>query len=176
MPCACRRRSRLRGICLYTRPTRTLAVAPALNGTIRSVRDLKGHTVGVSAPGSASHQILNFLLVSNGLSPDDVSTGLGRHVGQLGGRSRARQGGRGGFDCECDYMSKSDSPRSDFLRIRVHRTVRGGCSVQRSSLARVSWPKTTGSKSNDDTARAARRAVKRACNGCVIILRNRCAR
>jgi NitT/TauT family transport system substrate-binding protein len=29
--------------------------------------------VGVSAPGSATHQFLNFLLVSNGLSPDDVS-------------------------------------------------------------------------------------------------------
>jgi NitT/TauT family transport system substrate-binding protein len=35
---------------------------------------LKGHTVGVSAPGSASHQVLNFLLVGNGLSPHDVST------------------------------------------------------------------------------------------------------
>lgn len=65
----------LRGILVvYARPTVALAVAPAVSGTIRSVRDLKGHTVGVSAPGSASHQILNFLLVENGLSPDDVST------------------------------------------------------------------------------------------------------
>ena len=59
---------------LYTRPTAALAVAPSLSSTIRTIHDLKGRTVGVSAPGSASHQILNFLLVSNGLSPDAVST------------------------------------------------------------------------------------------------------
>lgn len=66
---------RVRGFLLvYKRPSSALAVAPAAAGTIRTVRDLKGHTVGVSAPGSASHQILNFLLVTNGLMPDDVST------------------------------------------------------------------------------------------------------
>ena len=59
---------------LYTRPTAALAVTPSLSSTMRTVRDLKGRTIGVSAPGSASHQILNFLLVSNGLSPDAVST------------------------------------------------------------------------------------------------------
>jgi NitT/TauT family transport system substrate-binding protein len=65
----------LRGfLVLYARPSAAVAVAPARRGTIRSVRDLKGRTVGVSAPGSASHQILNFLRVENGLSPDDVST------------------------------------------------------------------------------------------------------
>jgi len=58
----------------YTRPTAALAVAPALSGTIRTIGDLKGRTIGVSAPGTASHQILNALLVSNGLSPADVST------------------------------------------------------------------------------------------------------
>jgi NitT/TauT family transport system substrate-binding protein len=59
---------------LYTRPTAALAVAPSLKSTIRTIHDLKGRTVGVTAPGSASHQILNFLLVANGLSPDAVST------------------------------------------------------------------------------------------------------
>lgn len=58
---------------LYTRPLVAVAVAPELNGKIRSIADLKGHTVGVSAPGSASHQFLNFLLESGGLSPSDVS-------------------------------------------------------------------------------------------------------
>jgi len=59
---------------LYLRPTAALAVAPSRIGSVRSVSDLKGRTVGVSALGSASHQILNFLLVSNGLTPDAVST------------------------------------------------------------------------------------------------------
>jgi len=58
---------------LYTRPLVAIAVAPDLNGKIRSIADLRGHTVGVSAPGSASHQFLNFLLESAGLSPNDVS-------------------------------------------------------------------------------------------------------
>jgi NitT/TauT family transport system substrate-binding protein len=59
---------------LLTRPATALAVAPALSGTIRTIRDLGGHTVGVSTPGSWTHQFLNFLLVTNGLSPEDVST------------------------------------------------------------------------------------------------------
>ena len=58
---------------LYTRPLVAVAVAPELNGMIRSIADLKGHTVGVSAPGSASHQFLNFQLESAALSPNDVS-------------------------------------------------------------------------------------------------------
>lgn len=59
---------------LYTRPTAALAVAPAQRSRIRAVSDLKGRTVGVTAPGSASHQILNYLLVSGGVSADAVST------------------------------------------------------------------------------------------------------
>ena len=59
---------------LLTRPATALAVAPALSGSIRTIRDLRGHTVGVSTPGSWTHQFLNFLLVTNGLSPEDVST------------------------------------------------------------------------------------------------------
>jgi NitT/TauT family transport system substrate-binding protein len=59
---------------LYIRPTVALAVAPSQSSRIRTLSDLKGRTVGVSAPGSASHQILNSLLVANGLSPNAVST------------------------------------------------------------------------------------------------------
>ena len=59
---------------LYTRPSAALVVTPALSGTIRTIRDLKGRTVGISTPGSWTHQFLNFLLVRDGLSPADVST------------------------------------------------------------------------------------------------------
>jgi NitT/TauT family transport system substrate-binding protein len=65
----------VRGFLLvYTRPTAVLAVAPGQSRRLRSVGDLKGRTVGVSAPGSASHQILNFVLATSGLPPDAVST------------------------------------------------------------------------------------------------------
>jgi NitT/TauT family transport system substrate-binding protein len=59
---------------VYTRPAAVLAVTPASSGTIRTIRDLKGRTVGVTTPGSWTHQFLNFLLVTDGLSPADVST------------------------------------------------------------------------------------------------------
>ena len=58
----------------FTRPTVVLAVAPSMSGTIHSIRDLKGRAIGVTSPGSSSHQILNHLLRTNGISPDDVST------------------------------------------------------------------------------------------------------
>lgn len=44
-------------------------VSPA----IASIPDLNGKTVGVSAPGSSTHMFLNYLLVTHGLKPDDVS-------------------------------------------------------------------------------------------------------
>jgi NitT/TauT family transport system substrate-binding protein len=40
---------------------------------IASIEGLKGKTVGVSAPGSSTHMFLNYLLVTHGLKPDEVS-------------------------------------------------------------------------------------------------------
>lgn len=58
----------------YTRPTVALVVAPPMAGKIRHIRDLKGRRVGVASLGSAGHQVLNYLLGSDGLRPEDVST------------------------------------------------------------------------------------------------------
>jgi len=57
---------------LATRPTMALAVAPARRGAIRTPADLKGRIVGVSAPGSATHQFLEYLLSTNGIASADV--------------------------------------------------------------------------------------------------------
>jgi NitT/TauT family transport system substrate-binding protein len=59
---------------LQERPILSLVVAPAMNGKIRSIHDLKGRHIGVPAPGSFPHQFVNFLLASQGLTPQDVST------------------------------------------------------------------------------------------------------
>jgi NitT/TauT family transport system substrate-binding protein len=40
---------------------------------VARIEDLKGKTVGVSAPGSSTHMFLNYLLVTHGLKPEDVS-------------------------------------------------------------------------------------------------------
>jgi NitT/TauT family transport system substrate-binding protein len=47
-----------------------VAASPGIN----RIEDLKGRTVGVSAAGSSTHLLLNHLLVTHGLKPDDAST------------------------------------------------------------------------------------------------------
>jgi NitT/TauT family transport system substrate-binding protein len=59
-------------------PAIVLAVRSDLAGEVRGIADLKGRKVGVSAPGSSTHFFLNYLLVKNGLKPQDVSAiGIG---------------------------------------------------------------------------------------------------
>lgn len=41
--------------------------------SVGRIEDLKGKTIGVSAPGSSTHMFLNYLLVKHGMKPDDVS-------------------------------------------------------------------------------------------------------
>jgi NitT/TauT family transport system substrate-binding protein len=59
-------------LALNSRPAVAFAVAPSAREKIHTVRDLKGRRVGISSPGSVTHQFLNFFLVSNGLLPTDV--------------------------------------------------------------------------------------------------------
>ena len=49
-------------------------VAVSAKPEIKRIEDLKGKVVGVSAPGSSTHLFLNYLLVTHGLKPSDVST------------------------------------------------------------------------------------------------------
>lgn len=59
-------------------PGVVVAVSPATKRRITNVADLKGAVVGVSAPGSATHMFLNYLLHKHGLSANDVSlAGIG---------------------------------------------------------------------------------------------------
>jgi len=43
------------------------------SGEIKDVKDLKGKKIGVTAPGSSTNFMVNYMLVQNGLKPDDVS-------------------------------------------------------------------------------------------------------
>lgn len=65
-------------------PGLALVVSPGTSRKISSIRDLAGSTVGVSAPGSSTHLLLNHLLVRNGLQPDSVSAvGVGMAAGAV---------------------------------------------------------------------------------------------
>jgi NitT/TauT family transport system substrate-binding protein len=63
-------------------PGIVLAVAKAQAGEIKSVVDLKGKKIGVTAPGSSTQLTVSYLLAKAGLSTDDVSI-----VGVGGGAS-----------------------------------------------------------------------------------------
>jgi NitT/TauT family transport system substrate-binding protein len=61
-------------------PGLVLVVSPAHSGEIKSVKDLAGKKVGVSAPGSSTDFFLKYLLKKNGLDPASASVigvGLG---------------------------------------------------------------------------------------------------
>lgn len=54
------------------RPNAAIVATP--QSKIRTVADLKGRRVGISSPGSPTQLLLNYVLVSHGLSPDDITT------------------------------------------------------------------------------------------------------
>jgi NitT/TauT family transport system substrate-binding protein len=58
---------------LIDRPGYVLVIAPASKRRARSVKDLEGGLIGVSSPGSGSHNFANFVLNKNGVSPGNVS-------------------------------------------------------------------------------------------------------
>ncbi|WP_210483545.1 ABC transporter substrate-binding protein [Microvirga antarctica] len=65
-------------------PGVVLAVTKAFAPNYKSVRDLVGKNVGVSAPGSATHSFLNLFLAKSGIKPDQVGViGIGNTAGAL---------------------------------------------------------------------------------------------
>jgi NitT/TauT family transport system substrate-binding protein len=65
-------------------PDVAIGVATAKLDSYKSPADLKGMTVGVTAPGSSTHIILSHFLVQNGLKPTDVAiVGVGATAGAV---------------------------------------------------------------------------------------------
>jgi NitT/TauT family transport system substrate-binding protein len=54
-------------------PQITVAISSKLAANYKSPKDLKGLKVGVSAPGSSTNMVVNYLLSKGGLKPTDVS-------------------------------------------------------------------------------------------------------
>lgn len=71
----------LQAFVVYDRyPGLALVVSPKETATIKSVKDLAGKAVGVSAPGSSTDFFLKYLLSKNGVDPNSVGVvgvGLG---------------------------------------------------------------------------------------------------
>jgi NitT/TauT family transport system substrate-binding protein len=75
------KKQELQAFVVYDRyPGLVLVVSPSHNGEIKSIKDLAGKKVGVSAPGSSTDFFLKYLLKKNGLDPTSASVigvGLG---------------------------------------------------------------------------------------------------
>jgi len=64
-------------------PQITVAISTKLASKYKSPKDLKGLKVGVSAPGSSTNMVVNYLIAQGGLKPTDISiigTGAGASV------------------------------------------------------------------------------------------------
>jgi NitT/TauT family transport system substrate-binding protein len=75
------KKQELQAFVVYDRyPGLVLVVSPSHNAEIKSIKDLAGKKVGVSAPGSSTDFFLKFLLKKNGVDPAGVAVigvGLG---------------------------------------------------------------------------------------------------
>src|SRR3954471_7560069 len=75
------KKQELQSFVVYDRyPGLVLVVSPSHNGEIKSVKDLAGKKVGVSAPGSSTDFFLKYMLKKNGLDPAGtavIGVGLG---------------------------------------------------------------------------------------------------
>jgi len=75
------KKQELQAFVVYDRyPGEVLVVSPAHTGEIKSIRDLAGKKVGVTAPGSSTDFFLKYLLKKNGLDPAGTSV-IGVGVG-----------------------------------------------------------------------------------------------
>ncbi|CAN0504425.1 unnamed protein product, partial [Phaeothamnion confervicola] len=59
-------------------PGFALVVSPKQSATVKSVKDLAGKKVGVSAPGSSTHFFIKYMLTKAGVDPESVAyVGIG---------------------------------------------------------------------------------------------------
>jgi NitT/TauT family transport system substrate-binding protein len=71
-------------VCTFNAPGLVLGVTKAFAPSYKSITDLKGKTVAISAPGSASDNFLKLLLSRAGMKADDVSVvGVGNAMGAV---------------------------------------------------------------------------------------------
>src|SRR6202023_3088531 len=79
------KKQELQSFVVYDRyPGLVLVVAPSHNGEIKSIKDLAGKKIGVSAPGSSTDFFLKYLLKKNGVDAAGVAVigvGLGATAG-----------------------------------------------------------------------------------------------
>ncbi|MBB3268142.1 NitT/TauT family transport system substrate-binding protein [Azospirillum sp. OGB3] len=91
-------------------------------GTIKSIKELKGKKIGVTAPGSSTNFMVNYLLTQHGMTPEDVS-----FIGVGGGPSAVAAVKRGEIDAiaNLDPVISQLEADGDVTTIADTRTEKG---------------------------------------------------
>lgn len=143
-------------------PGMALVVSPATRRSIATVEDLRGAVVGVSAPGSGTHHLLNYVLHQHGLSPDDVSVA---GIGLSGTAVAAMENGKVDASVMLEPALSQLQKRTGDLRFLVDtRTTEGVTEVfgTKDYPAIALYARSTWLAKNSKTARGLAAAVTRA--------------
>jgi NitT/TauT family transport system substrate-binding protein len=108
----------------------------------KAVTDLKGLTIGVTAPGSSTHQALSYLFVKAGLKTDDfVPVGIGNTAGAVAAVRYGKVDAMLGVDPTVTILQREGSARVlvDLRSVDSSRAAVGGSYPEGSLLARTDY-------------------------------------
>lgn len=121
---------KLRAIVLMGRaPQIVLGVNPKTMAGFKSVADLKGRKIGVTAPGSSTNVMTNFVLAKAGLKPGDVSIiGVGAGNGAVAAMRSGQVDALSNLDPVISLLARSNDIRiiSDTRIVAESERVFGG--------------------------------------------------
>jgi NitT/TauT family transport system substrate-binding protein len=137
-----------------------LGISKAKTAEWKSLKDLKGMKVGVTAPGSSTHMAVQNIAVKNGLKPDDFSAiGVGASAGAVAAMKRGSIDAISNLDpvitkleSEGDIVIVADTPTAKGMRDVYGGAYHAGC-----IYAPAEWI-----KKNPNTAQAVVNAMVRA--------------
>ncbi len=141
-------------------PGNVVITSPQASDKIRTIRDLKGASVGVSDLGSQSHLVLNFLLVRHGLAPSDVTpVAMGSQNAGIVALERGKIDALSNFEPAITQVLKRHPNVRILADARTHAGVRELFGVH-AYPGSVFYAKSAWLSQNSDTARRLARAIQ----------------
>lgn len=136
-------------------------VSPASPRKIRRIEDLRGATVGVSAPGSSTHLFARYLLATRGVPPDSISAvGIGMSASAVAAMERGKVDAAIMADPAIAYLTKRRGALTILADTRTAEGVRAVFGTG-SYPASVLYSSAEWIQSNRETARRLARAIQR---------------
>ena len=117
-------------------PGMVLAVSPEAKD-IKSIKDLAGKAVGVSAPGSSTDFFLKYLLAKNGIDPTSASVvGIGLDATAVAAMEHGKVQAAVMLDPAATLMQNKFKDGFSILATRARRRTRSTCSAANIRAAR----------------------------------------